>query len=275
MGIVCAMLFREPFLSVMAQGITGTPLGVISAPIKYSYIGFSLIFAVAIQLVSVIHVIIQIGNFPIKNLIFEELSTIQKVSKVSSLLGIVFLILSYLLYIFNDKMSFIYYAGGLILAMIGGILLLPLITKYISLLLSKINGLIFGESASLGARNISDSKIINSNIKLVAVSLSIVLLVFITSLSLQEIFTNARDVFDGNIQAFGMTNRAEDYDFLKEVDGVDDIQYLFVHQEPILINGDEHTISLGGFENEKLGIENVEGKIENLEDGKLWWMNSM
>ncbi len=269
LGVVCGLYFRETILGTIAQSVSNVPLGETSAPINYAYIIFSLIFAIIIQLISVIHVIYQIGNYSIKNLIFEELSSIQKVSIVLTVLGFVFQGFSYILYKMNNLYNIIFTILALVLAMVGGILILPFITKYLSLFMTKINKMIFGEAASLGAKNISTSKIINSNIKLVVISLSMILMIFITSLSLENLFIKARDVFELDIQLYGMEKKEDDYLKLKKVQGVKDLQFLYTYMNNPTINGKEMNLILSGLEGERLGVKNKDGKIENLKNGEV------
>ncbi|MBS4535926.1 FtsX-like permease family protein [Clostridium sp. D2Q-14] len=269
-GVICGFYFRETILETIAQGVlSNAPLGEISAPINYVYIIFALIFAVIIQLISVIHVIYHIGNYSIKNLIFEELSSVQKVSIVLTVLGFVLQGFSYVLYRINNSYNLILAILALVFAMAGGILVLPFITKYLSLFMTKINKLIFGEAPSLGTRNISTSKIINSNIKLVVISLSMILMIFMTSSSLENLFVKAKGSFELDLQLYGMEKKENDYLKLKRVQGVKDLQFLYSYTNTLTVNGNEMNLILCGFEDERLGVKNKDGKIENLKNGEV------
>ncbi len=269
LGVICGLYFRETILGAIVQGVSDMPLGEMSAPINYAYIIYALIFAVIIQLISVVHVIYQIGNYPIKNLIFEELSSIQKVSIVPTILGFILQGLSYVLYRTNNTYDTILAVLALVSAMAGGILLLPFITQYLSLFMAKVNKLIFGPAPSLGTRNISTSKIINSNIKLVAISLSMVLMIFMTSSSLEGVFIKAKDVFELDIQLYGMEKKEKDYLKLKKVKGVKDLQFLYNYMDTLTVNEKEMNLVLCGFEDERLGVKNKEGKIKDLKKGEV------
>ncbi|MGO1370118.1 MAG: ABC transporter permease [Senegalia sp. (in: firmicutes)] len=268
-GVVCGFYFRETILGTIVQGVSNVSLGEISAPINYLYIIYALIFAVIIQLISVIHVIYQIGNYSIKNLIFEELSSVQKVSIVFTTLGFALEGVSYVLYRINNSYNIILAIVSLVSAMAGGILILPFITKYLSLFMTKINKIIFGEAPSLGARNISTSKIVNSNIKLVVISLSMILMIFMTSSSLENLFIKAKDAFELDIQIYGMEKKESDYLKLKKVQGVKDLQFSYNYTDVLMVNGKKMNLILGGFKNETLGIKNKEGKIEDLKNGEV------
>lgn len=269
LGVICGLYFRDRILRVIAQGVSNISLGEISAPINYAYIIYSLMFALIIQLISVIHVIYQIGNYPIKNLIFEELSSIQKVSIAPTILGFILQGLSYVLYRTNNTYDTLMAILALVSAMAGGILVLPFITKYLSLLMAKINKLIFGEAPYLGTKNISTSKIINSNVKLVVISLSMVLMIFMTSSSLEGLFIKAEDVFELDLQLYGMEKKEEDYSKLKKVQGVKELQFLYNYMDNLLVNGKEMNLVLCGFDEERLGVKDKEGKIKDLKNGEV------
>ncbi|KMJ57103.1 hypothetical protein AB685_16880 [Bacillus sp. LL01] len=269
LGIICGIYFKETILGALTQGISGESMGQISVPMNYTYVIFALLFAIAIQLISVFHVIHQIGNYSVKSLIFEEFNTIQRVPKILTVLGFVFLVLSYTLYKINNDYNIILSILALVAAMAGGIWLLPFITKYLSLLFSKVNKSIFGSAPSLGARNISDSKIINSNIKLVVISLSVVLMIFITSMSLENLFGKAKDAFESDIQIYGMEKKEDEYLKLKQVTGVEDLNFLYSFYDDIHINGNELNLVVTGFEDERLGVKNVVGNIKDLNVGEV------
>lgn len=269
LGVICGLYFRDAILGAIAQGVSNIPLGEISGPINYAHIIYALIFAVIIQLISVIHVIYQIGNYPIKNLIFEELSSIQKVSIVPTILGFILQGLSYVLYRTNNTYDTVMAILALVSAMAGGILVLPFITKYLSLILAKINKLIFGEAPYLGTKNISTSKIINSNVKLVVISLSMVLMIFMTSSSLEGLFIKAEDVFELDLQLYGMEKKEENYSKLKKVQGVKELQFLYNYMDNLSVNGKEMNLVLCGFDEERLGVKDNEGKIKDLKNGEV------
>lgn len=264
LGVLCGIYFRELILGILVQGISNIELNQTLVPINYTYILIALAFAIIIQLTSVINVIFKTSNFPIKNLIFEKSSSIQKVSTILTTLGVVMLGLSCVLYIINNIYNSTLSILALIFAMCGGLCALPFITKYFSLFIAQVNKLIFGAAPALGARNISYSKIINSNVKLVVISLSVVLMIFITSLSLQGMFVKAKDVFESEIQVYGMEKNEEEYSQLKKVDGVKSLQFMYTFTDSLTVNGNEMSLILCGFQGEGFGVENKQGKIENL-----------
>lgn len=269
LGVICGILFREPIMRVLGQSVSGVSMSTLSAPINYTYMIMALLFAIVIQLISVLHTIYEIGNYAIKNLIFGEFNSIQKISKTFTILGFIFLGLSYVLYRINLKYNIILSILALVISMIGGILILPLISKCLSFIFSKINKLIFGSASSLGARNISDSKIVNSNIKLVVISITVVLMMFITSLSIGNLLENAENVFEADIQIYGMGKKEDEYLKLKKVDGVEDIKFLYGFWDTFNINGKDLNLQLLGFEDEGYGVKNIEGNIKDIKNGEV------
>lgn len=268
-GVGLGVCFRKGILGALAQGMFGIAGGQASSPIKYSYIIFALLFAVIIQLISVISTIYESGNHSIKGLIFSEFKSIQKVSNVITILGFMFLSLSFILYQLNNSYNIMLSSTALVVAMIGGLWILPFIAKYLSLLLSRINKLIFGAAPSLGSRNIADSKIINSNMKLVVISLTVVLMIFISTVSLESVFLNATDLFETDIQINGMGKSELEYLKLKEVDGVTGLDFLYYFIDDININDKKLNVALFGFDDEQYGITNVEGKISQLKNNEV------
>lgn len=269
LGVICGIYFKEAILGALTQGIAGVSIEQVSTPLNYSYVIFALIFAVIIQLISVFQVIYQIGKFSIKNLIFEEFNAIQRTPWILTVLGFVLVGLSYTLYSINNDYNSILSILALLAAMTGGIWILPFVTKYVSMFFSSVNKSMFGSAPSLGARNISDSKIINSNIKLVVISLSVVLMIFITSMSLENLFGKAKDAFESDIQIYGMEKKEDEYLKLKQVSGVQDLTFLYSFYDDLTINGNELNLVAVGLEDERLGVKNQEGQIQDLKVGEV------
>ncbi|MDO5689461.1 MAG: ABC transporter permease [Tissierellia bacterium] len=269
LGVLLGVFLREPVLSILSQGVSTFKMPTIaSSSVPWTYILLSLLFSVSIQLISVLQIIHQMGTTGIKELLFRESSVLQRISLSSTILGVLMLLVSVVIYLNNNHYQVLLSILSLVFGLTGAIIIVPQLVAWGTGFFSRANQRIFGPPSSLGARNIRDSKILHSNIKLVVLSLSIILMIFVTSTSLQGIILQARNAFHSDLVIYGVGKEKSEYDHIKKLSGVERIHFNYSKMQEIKINGNAETLSLLGETEESERTVNIQGDIAKLKSGE-------
>lgn len=154
----------------------------------YFIIGF--VFAIILSLLSTIIPILSVRKLPVKDIILNTISTSNKISLKSTIIGFIFITAAALLHIFRENIDYAGSVPSIFLAFVGVIAVIPKLVDIVCYplvrLLRNINGL-----SMLSFNNVRTSKVLMNNIRLIAVS--VVSIVMITSLgnSITEVVDGA------------------------------------------------------------------------------------
>ncbi len=260
-GVGTALLFKSKVVDIFADlNGTGTVENNTTSVIDVGYVLISLAFSVILVLLISLRYIAQASKKPVKNIIFNTLSTTVSLSKIKIGLGIIILGISVILLKINSSYNLFLSALAMVSALTGGILVIPIIIKTLSHIFSKINS-IFSNEAALAAKNISTSKVVESNVTLVSVALSIIIMLYMLSISLNVIFKSAANSFDADLQISNFAASEEKYYDLKDVEGVESIDFCYYTS----VDYNNSDITLMALNEEKLGVydsDNLLGKID-------------
>lgn len=156
--------------------------------IPYFIVGF--IFAVLLSIISTLLPILSIRKLPVKDVILNTISTSNKVSIKSFIIGIVFIFISIILHLVGYKINYVASVPQIFLAFIGVILIIP---KFVDIVcyplvraLRNINGL-----SMLSFNNVRTSKVLINNMRLIAVSIISIVMISSLKLSLTEVVKGA------------------------------------------------------------------------------------
>jgi len=268
-GIVIGMLLRD----TMASSFLGDYAGAVAEKTKYSinivHILLSVGFAIVLQVAVAYRSVKKASNRPIKDAIFNTVSVRAKVNNKKALLGVILLIVAVLLHVTNVRYNIIMACLAFVTAIVGGVFLVPIITKYFAKFLKRMNEKLFGPAAGLGSRNLSYGKSTISSVVLVTVTVSIMIMIYLMTLSITDVFTSARDTFEGDLQIYGIESQ-EDFDIVDSLEGIEEKLYLWTtYTETGKLSGDESAFMMLGMNKEMMGIKDLDEKFGSLKEDEI------
>lgn len=193
------ILLGESFLYGIIGGSIGSVLGIavlyllcmmimkgdFNISLKPSDFITSFLLAIVLSLVSSAIPIIKAMKYSLKDIILNDVSKEGKYKIWKQVLGI------FLIIIFNiaprvadSNLLALIGPLSLLFELIGIILIVPLLTKIVSIILGKVLGKIFGNEGVLAVKNLRENKSVLNNISILALGISVVLMISIISSSL-------------------------------------------------------------------------------------------
>jgi ABC-type antimicrobial peptide transport system permease subunit len=231
LGIAVAGIFEPIFYSLLYRvyfpGTTG---------ISIRNIVIALLFSTGFQIVVSLFTILRTSRIEIIRTIFNTANTRANVSKKQTIAGIACIVTSFLLVLFDSGYSLLNTAIAFIVSVIGFAFMVPGITKIFILALNRAVGKIFGNLASLGIKNLTINKSTSSNTTLISITLAAVVAILIISNSLNGFFGRALELGYGEMFIEGFSKSYKDYEYLEEVEGVAEANYVFAYIGPADLN---------------------------------------
>ncbi|MDO4274354.1 MAG: FtsX-like permease family protein [Eubacteriales bacterium] len=253
---VTGILLLESLLYGCLGGIAGIPLGMIvlklilrgmgdtltqgieiSVVISWTGVVLSLGTAVIVSLLSAWIPVRRASRIPVKNVVLGIVEE-QKVSNPMIMgTGMILFVISAVLPGFASG-DMLYAAGGFsLLGLISAtILVIPLVTNFISGIMEKIYAFLNKNEGMLAARNMRDNKNISQNIILLVISISAVIAISVVGSFVNTYIT---DVFKG-AEMEGFADGEMDQEFVsavKNMEGVEKVLPLYVFQNRIRADG--------------------------------------
>ena len=268
LGIVLGMLARDTVISAflnMGTQATGTNAITFNPLYIFGVLGFS----VLLQLFITASTIFKVGRMPIKDTIFNVQNVKQRISNRKTIIGVILLIASFVICQLNVKYSLPVAGLAFVAAISGAVFMIPYLTGILTKGLSVISRRFFGNAAELGVKNISYSKSITSSVVLTTVALSVLLAVYMLTLSINTIFDKAVNIFASDIQVSNPSKSYEEYEDLTDLDGVDSVDFLFAYFGPVEWNDQTNVLIVTGLDRAREGIRETGDRIEDLQDGEL------
>lgn len=215
------------------------------------YIVYGMIFSIILCVISSIVPIMKIRKLQVKEVILNEPSISYKQSKVKPIIGGILLIISIVFGFIDNTTSIDLSPVMLLFAIIGTIMIMPIIVSSISGLVYK---LIKGKckSLTLAINNLKTSKILLGNITLIIVALLAISIINSLGQSLTNVVKGAYEgmKYDISINGIstirqnGKTSVDEIIDELKKIDGIDDNSYCKLND--IIATVNKKSISVTG-----------------------------
>lgn len=268
LGIVFGFLVRETVVTTFLDMTQSIPIKG-TGGINPLYIAGVLVFSVLLQLLITASTIHKVSKMPIKDTIFNVQNVKQRVSNRKTIIGASLLIASFVTYQLNVKYSLPVAALAFVFAIVGAVFLVPLFTRLLSRGLAVISQKLFGNSAELGCKNIGYSKSITSSVILTTVAISVLLAVYMLTLSINTIFDKAENLFESDIQIQNPSKSYEEYERLTDLDGVDKVDYLFFSFGSAQWNEKTGNMAVAGMTEAKEGIRETGDQIAALKDNEL------
>ena len=193
------------------------------------------IFAVVLEFIISIKAIIKANKKPIKDIIFDVQSTRYVIKKMNVVLGILMFIVALVINYFNKDTQMILTILSIVLSMVGVASLVPMMMRIISKILSTFSRKIGWATGVIASKNIGYNKMIISSSRLIVVAISLMIAILTVSSSFTNLFNSFRyTVADFDIFIEYLTKPVEEYHKLQEIDGVENIEYMYCY-------GDNHT----------------------------------
>lgn len=266
-GIILGVLVRNPMSGIFITAGDAFDYLNIKLEYKASYFVLSVLFAVGLQILITLSSILKAGRRSIKDSIFNTLRTQAKISRKKTVIGLLFMIASVVIYFINTRFIFGLSILALALALFGAVFMLPLLTGLLAKLFCQVFGKLFGGSARLGMNNISSSKTIRSSITLVTVGLSLILLVYGAINSMNTLLDGSEMAYD--IQITGVPEKATNYQNIEDMKGIDHIKFDYFYFLNGKMNGKKDEYAMVGADHYFLGIQGDNTLIKNLKDNEI------
>lgn len=268
-GIGLGILVRKPMSGIFINA--GDAFDYLNVKLEYkpTYFLYSILFSMGLQVLISLSSILKASRRSIKDNIFNTLSTMPRLSIKKTIFGAVLIILSVILYKINTSYNFYLALLVLLLALVGTVFVTPLLTRILSKPLAILSGKLFGGPADLGMKSISASKTIRSSITLITVGLSLVLMVYAATNSFNEIFKSFAKITDYDVSIYWLTGTEEDYRFLKDLNGIDRIDYQYNNYVNVPYNGKEDYCQVLGTDELIPGITGEQDTLAGLSGGQI------
>lgn len=268
LGVGAGILLRDSIVTLFLENSDKIFSSSNQSSLNLKYVMYAIAFGVILQLLIVIKYIFEMSRMPIKDTIFNKPNIATKIKTSSLIIGILLIVISIILYFINSSYNVVFSALALLMAISGAVCLIPILIKYIIKILAFVNRKLFGGAAEIGTKNVSYSKMVSSNVRLLTVALSMILIIYMMSLSLKGVFDGAKDVFESDIQISNISMKSEDFDFLYDVENVDNVDATYNYQGYFTFNGVERNLVVAGLNKSKLGIKDNDDEISKLKNNE-------
>ena len=231
-------------------------------------------FAVILEILISIRAIIKANKKQIKDIIFDVQSTRYAIKRISVILGILLVGLSFILNYTNKDIKLVPTLLSIVFLIVGVANLVPIIIRIIALILAKISKKIGWATGVIACKNIGYNKMIISSSRLIVVAISIILAILTVSVSYTELFTSFKyTVDDCDIVIENVTKTAEEYNKLLEIEDVKKIHYMYCYwdTDTTYNDGEKFNIvpTIVGQKESRKYIKELDYKIEDLKENEI------
>ena len=196
----------------------------------------AVLFAVVIQIICQTGALVKAVKTPVRDIIFSSRDTAYHMSVKKLIIGAVILAGGIVLGIRAEDI--ILSIAAIALICIGSVMVLPLLLKGISKVLVKLFGALGMPCAKLAANECSHKKSTVASTQLTFVSLAITIAIFITSMSISQIYNPDIYNMDAVIELSYKTEKVNDF---AHMDEIRDCQYLYQTFLNARVNGKKKT----------------------------------
>lgn len=234
-GTYIYRLIRFPLLDAMVsfdEGFDATP--VLDDVSVWSYVA---VFAgaVLVECVSPIFALTKAVRTAIRDIIFANKDTEYVLSKKQTILGFIFLTAGIIADVLGtEKMTVL--AVSLICIVFALALLMPAVLKIMSKVLSGLFSKLKSPVASLASSEICSKKSTVSSAVLCATALCLSVTIFIISTSISAMFQTTG--YKADVLMFGGSLEKYMYSFIKDIDGVTAVEYMYHRYDTVDIDGE-------------------------------------
>lgn len=268
-------LIRRPFMSLFVSGYdtdgsSRTP----DIPLMSAVLIISVILgAVLLECLIPLRAVIKALRVSIRDIIFDTRDTEYKINKPVTIIGLVLLVITVVLFFFREDIGFATLC--LISAVISLALLFPIVFRYISKALKKISDKADSASWSLALIEAGMRKSTVTSGILCTTAAAMCVIVFSIALSAISAFFDK--TYSCDIVMSYPNNEAVSA-FVERADGITDIEHLYKYSDKVLIGENEDPESLTTYGSPEGGIKYFEmfsGVPEHMEEGTVYITGSL
>ena len=253
----------------------GVDLAKSSVSLSIGTIIIGILFATGLQILITVKEIMRTNKKPIKDLIFNTQNSRYKMRKRRTVIGFILLISSVIIFLVGTRLS-VASTGICLIAFIVGVantlpLFFQLLSKGLAIVFKKCNY----ATGIISSKNIGYNKRIISSSRLVVIAISLLSAIILMSQATADIFTGFRETTKGiDIIVEGTHYEADKYEYLNEIEGVKEVQYLnsYFTEEATYDNGKKFSIVPGFYaekERKNNYVEEIDYKIADLKEGEI------
>lgn len=252
-------------LFVTTSGVSLSEKTSAMSPVKLI---LGVLFAVLLQFFITFKAIRKANKKPIKDIIFDVQSTRYIIRKKRWFIGPVTVVIAIVLNMVNFNDNVVLTLLAITLLMIGTAYIVPLAMRGISKLIVAFSKKISWSIGTVAGCNMGYSKMLISSARLVTVSVALMVAILAASTSFSKMFESFKYIWDMDIIVQNLSKPASDYEKLKDVDGVESVEFLYYYiGEDISVTKGKEFASVPvviGLEKECAGIVSYDYDIENL-----------
>lgn len=238
-GAILGGLLKNNISNIFFTTSEGIELASTKAFVEPEYIVAVIIFTIILQLIMSISAIIKTSRKPIKDIIFNKQDEKYKKSKVKIVIGLVSIVIATVLYLQNSDSEFSKSIIALVLMILGIALEVPLILSIFSAILKQIGKILRMPVFELASSNISNNKTVVNSSEILTITMSLMIIVYVFSSSFLVLFNGFEKVFTTDCLVQNLSKEESEYEYIKDIEGVKDISYLYSEGTNKKINGEE------------------------------------
>lgn len=227
---------------ILGPQITGSSN--ISIELKPLSVLFSFLLAVVLSFCSALLPVLKVSKLPIKEVLLNIVENkVKKKGKFSVVLGVAFLGFGVAAPLLADgKIAMIADVIAIGLTIIGIVLLIPVVSRWILVILGKLFSLFLGDDAQVSVNNLGKNKNIKGNITFLTIGIACL---FMITVVCNNVLKGILDTFENATYDVYFSVDAIDDDTLSELEDVDGISSLqpFYVQNGVEVKGSSSSIS--------------------------------
>jgi len=215
-----------------------------------NYILIALFIGLFLAVGSAVAPIIKTSKMSIRSIIFSEIQNEKHTSIYKTIIGIVMVVLAFVIFrIAPVKQEMALDGLGMLLVIIGGAMVIPMISILLTRILALILKPIYKDSLSIVTTNIKNDRTMMNNIMLLAMGLGVILMINNFSSTVGSVVT---DVYStGKADALVFADLEDS--FVEEVREVEGVEHVYTVNEIMNITANDGEISFMALE----GIDGV------------------
>ncbi len=216
--------------------------------IKPIYILMVVLFAILIQISITFIELRKSKNKAIRDIIFDTQDTKYIIKKRKIVIGFIFIALSVVIYFINDKYDFMMGLLPVVLVIIGFVMVMPLIIKIVSKILSLI--LRNRKTSFLASKNVADNKIAVSSATLLFIIISMTTMIYNIAQTISSTYDGFDRVTHYTIRVSNLSGEEENYKYIDDIYGVEEKAFYYINMGYFKINDEEKLFALFGYDSQ-------------------------
>ena len=252
---------------------SGVELSKESASMKIGTFVLGIVLAILLEVIITLNSIRKNRKKSIKDVIFNVQSTKYEISKKKTILGLILFFTAFIVNTLNNNSNLIAGLISLTFILVGISFILPIIIRVLSTIFSNIFRKIRMPAFMIASKNIGNSKMIISSSILLVVAVSSIIVILTASSTFSKVYEAFKYIYDFDLMVENISKSAEEYEKIKEIEGVEKIDFSFwtYDSETSLNDGKKFSISpiYVGLEKSQTGIQELNYKVEELKDNEI------